>query len=53
MKQTLSVPVIIGVVAVVFAVVAFFFIKSATTQQHTPRPDPAMFGVKRKAPTAQ
>jgi hypothetical protein len=46
-KQTLPVPVVLGVVALVLVVVvAFFFVKSATAEPHTPRPDPRMFAPK-------
>jgi hypothetical protein len=53
MKQTLSMPVLIGVAAIVVVVVAFFFLRTVTATPHTPRPNPAMFGAPKKAPSTQ
>ncbi len=43
MKNPIPMPVVIGVVVAVVAVVAIFFVKGAAAEPHTPRPDPAMF----------
>jgi hypothetical protein len=43
-KQSLPMPVIIGVVAVLLVALALFFMKGALAEPHTPRPDPKMFG---------
>ena len=55
MKQSVSTPVIIGVIVVALAFVAFLFVKNVSGEPHTPRPDPAMFGYGKdgKAPASK
>ncbi|CAN5389145.1 hypothetical protein BH11ARM2_BH11ARM2_23830 [soil metagenome] len=43
-------PVIAGVLVVVVAIAAFFFIRGVSEEPRTPRPDPALFGGKPKGP---